>query len=173
MSEIHDSAAKRPGSRRPRYSPRVDLTAMVDLGFLLITFFMLVTMFTQMKSMQIHMPAAEKGEFPIKSDKLLTILLAKENLCFTYVGDKIDAAVRTDFSTNGIRSAIISRKEIIAKKFPEKPFLFVRVIPMPDCKYNNVIQALDEISICGVVSYAIIKPSEMDSLFLEGYQGEQ
>ena len=170
MSEIHDSAAKRPGSRRPRYSPRVDLTAMVDLGFLLITFFMLVTMFTQMKSMQIHMPAEEKGEFPIKSDKLLTILLAKNNLCLTYIGDKTEEAAKTDFSSNGIRSVIINRKEFIAKKFPEKPFLFVRIIPMPDCKYNNVIQVLDEISICGVVSYAIIKPTEKDSLLVQELQ---
>lgn len=164
MSELNAATKTRTGKSRP--SPRIDLTAMVDLGFLLITFFMLVTMFTQMKTMVINMPEDKTDNFPIKADKLLTLLIGKDQQYFTYAGEEIDSAVKTDFSAAGFRAALLDRKDFIAKKFPEKPFLFVRIKAMPESKYNDLIQALDEISICRIGTYAIIKPTTRDSIFL-------
>ncbi len=67
MAEMQtsDSGSHKKGSKKVRtkkMSTRVDLTAMVDLGFLLITFFMLATTMNKPKTMEVNKPAKEDKE---------------------------------------------------------------------------------------------------------------
>jgi biopolymer transport protein ExbD len=95
MAEMNtsDSGSHKKGSKKVRtkkMSTRVDLTAMVDLGFLLITFFMLATTMNKPKTMEVNKPAKEdkkdeKEEPPIKMSKTATLMLGARNRCYTYV----------------------------------------------------------------------------------------
>src|SRR6188472_247022 len=83
--------------RGKKMSTRVDLTAMVDLGFLLITFFMLATTFNKPKTMEVNKPAKEdekdkKEEPPIKMSKTASLMLGARDKLYAYVSpDEIDA----------------------------------------------------------------------------------
>lgn len=118
MSEVAQNNNK--GNKKGRVkkmSTRVDFTPMVDLGFLLITFFMLATTLNKPQTMEIAMPSKEKlaeaDQQKIKASRAVTILLGKENKVFYYEGTRendIDPVLnQTDFSPKGIRQFLISK----------------------------------------------------------------
>ena len=118
MSEVAQNNNK--GNKKGRVkkmSTRVDFTPMVDLGFLLITFFMLATTLNKPQTMEIAMPSKEKlteaDQTKIKASRAVTILLGKDNKVFYYEGTRendIDPVLnQTDFSPKGIRQFLISK----------------------------------------------------------------
>ncbi|MEI6677929.1 MAG: biopolymer transporter ExbD [Mariniphaga sp.] len=118
MSEVAQNNNK--GNKKGRVkkmSTRVDFTPMVDLGFLLITFFMLATTLNKPQTMEIAMPSKEKlaeaDQQKIKASRAVTILLGKDNKVFYYEGTRendIDPVLnQTDFSPKGIRQFLISK----------------------------------------------------------------
>jgi biopolymer transport protein ExbD len=107
--------------RSKKASTRVDLTPMVDLGFLLITFFMLATTLIKPQTMEINLPRNDKVEKKdqtlVKASKSITIILAKNNKIFYFFGDgKTDPVTKgptqvitTNFSKDGIRKMLLDR----------------------------------------------------------------
>jgi len=74
---------------RKKSSTRVDFTPMVDLGFLLITFFMLTTSMTKPKTMEIQKPdnkIKEEDRNKLKASQALTLILTKDNKIVYYLG---------------------------------------------------------------------------------------
>jgi biopolymer transport protein ExbD len=157
MADMHTSAP-----RKVRASPiRIDFTPLVDLGFLLITFFMLTTSLNQPFALPLVMPDVTSGvEEPIPESKALTLILGKNNQVFWYRGvtdPKLDSC---DFSA----------KKDVADRFGEKirpdgvatSSLVVLIKPTKNSVCQNVISALDEMSICGISKYALVELSEFD-----------
>lgn len=100
-----------------KVSTRIDFTPMVDLGFLLITFFMLTTTLIKPQTMEIAMPSKEKiteeEQTKVKASRAITIILGTNNKVFYYEGTRendMDPKVEvTDFSSRGIREYLIKR----------------------------------------------------------------
>jgi biopolymer transport protein ExbD len=125
MAEIASYHKKGTQKRRSRkLSTRVDFTPMVDLGFLLITFFMLATTLNKPQTMEIALPSKERaaGEEPsnIKASRAITILLGKDNLVYYYEGTKENEVdpdlIKTNFSPTGLRRFLLKRNyEVMAK----------------------------------------------------------
>ena len=117
--------------RSKKASTRVDLTPMVDLGFLLITFFMLATTLLKPQTMEINMPRNDKidkkDQTLVKDTRALTIILAKNNKIFYFFGlpyrnpkTGLDPDVKTtDFSKSGIRKVLLNRNADIVAKIKE------------------------------------------------------
>ena len=93
MAELAEKETKKKGKkkRRKKMSTRVDMTPMVDLGFLLITFFMLTTTFSKPQTMEINLPVKPKGEVTeeqenaLKASKAFNIIVDGENRLFWYL----------------------------------------------------------------------------------------
>ena len=125
MSEIIESGGgghgKHQKKRAKKHSSRVDMTPMVDLGFLLLTFFVLTTQFSKPKTMEIHMPVIPKDttkRMKIEDETALTLLLSekKEKIYYYYGKFKPDASIikTTDYSKEGVRKVFRDRnKEVI------------------------------------------------------------
>jgi biopolymer transport protein ExbD len=157
------------GKRAKKASTRVDLTAMVDLGFLLITFFMLATTMNKPKTMEINKPEPEdKKDKPadIKMSKTLTLMLGSRDKAYWYVSpDKIDATTNLeldsiDYSPNGVRRIVKRRQKEVQEQWGDKKELFVMIKPLPGSKLRNTVDVLDEMSINGVERYAILPPGD-------------
>lgn len=90
MAEIADSGGghgKGGKKRAKKQSTRVDMTPMVDLAFLLLTFFVLTSTFSKPKSMELSLPADPPPDFvPPEIKKGVTFLLTKDDRIFYYVG---------------------------------------------------------------------------------------
>ena len=161
--------------RGKKMSTRVDLTPMVDLGFLLITFFMLATTFNKPKTMEVNKPAKDdidkKDEPPIKMSKTASLMLGKGDKIYAYVSpDEIDATTQLqldsiDYSPQGLRKFIQKRQNEVQAQWGNKDELFIMIKPLPASSFKNIVDALDEMTINDVKRYAILEPNDpIDSL---------
>ena len=125
MAEIaKNHCIGRKKGRAKKLSTRVDFTPMVDLGFLLITFFMLATTLNKPQTMEIALPSKDKvqqeEQTKVKASNAVTILLGKANKVYYYEGTRengIDPVLKmTDFSPGGLRKFLIRRNyEVMVK----------------------------------------------------------
>jgi biopolymer transport protein ExbD len=139
-------------------STRIDLTPMVDLGFLLVTFFMLTTTFSKPQTMEINLPVKPKGEIKeedqnaLKASKAFNIILGKDNKLFWYIGlanEPIDGPNKTDYSADGIRKVLLEKNSTIKD-------MVVLIKPTDDAVYKNVVDILDEMNISNIKRYALV-----------------
>src|SRR5688572_21540731 len=115
---------KGPGVKKAKkLSTRVDMTPMVDLGFLLITFFVFTTTMSSPTALDLNMPKDikdPKDQTKAKESGALTILLGKNNHVFYYEGQlKMDAA-GNNFKTTTlkkIRDVIINKKKTVRANY--------------------------------------------------------
>lgn len=138
----------------------VDLTAMVDLAFLLITFFMLTTSLSKMNAMDIAKPddpgddSTSRTDYP--ASKTMTILLGKNNQLVYYRGEAGKSQMHVvNFSQ--IRNAILEQRALVAKDQTASPYkdLYVIIKPTNTSVYKNFVDILDEVQINKIKSYAI------------------
>jgi biopolymer transport protein ExbD len=157
MAEMDTSGGgghkKGPGVKKSKkLSTRVDLTPMVDLGFLLITFFIFTTTMAQPTAMRLFLPKdTDKPEEQnkVKASGALTIMLGKADQVYYYAGDDPTKIQATNFKD--IRGIIIDKK----KNTDEKDFVVV-IKPTPDATFKNTVDILDEMSINEVKRYAMV-----------------
>ena len=155
--EIKSSNSKKVSgvAKSKKKSTKVDLTPMVDLGFLLITFFIFTTTMTQTTSMNLNMPKDSKtveDYTNIKESGALTLLLGKENTIYYYY--RRNPATMQSTNYKEIRNIILEKK----KNTPADDF-FVIIKPNKEAIYKNAIAVLDEMNINDVTKYAMIDPS--------------
>lgn len=154
---------KGPGVKKAKkLSTRVDMTPMVDLGFLLITFFIFSTTMAQPTAMKLIMPKdTEKQEeqTKVKASGALTIMLGKSNGIYYYEGDDPTKIQATDYKK--VRDIVINKKKTT------KPEDFVVVIkPNDEANYQNVVAVLDEMTINEVKKFAMVPISPVENEIL-------
>ena len=177
MAELDTSGGgKHKGGkvRSKKASTRIDLTAMVDLAFLLITFFMLTTTLAKKKEMDLAMPdnSVKTAQLPVAATRTMTILLGSHNKVEWYMGETGKSAPTVDnFGKDGIRKALVENgKNVEATHAAPDNFMIVLIKPSDKSTYENLVAALDEMNITGVKSYAIVKilPIELGDLQKNG-----
>jgi len=169
MSEVQakaDSGGKGGKKRAKKMSTKIDMTPMVDLAFLLLTFFMLTTTFAKPNVMQLTMPVKKTDDVEdtkIKASQAMTILLGKDNKAYYYFGlnTPLDKTVPkpemkvTNFSANGIRQVLLTRQR-------QQPEPIILIKPTEDSKYRNMVDILDEMNITNQKKYALVKAPKDD-----------
>jgi biopolymer transport protein ExbD len=169
MAEMDTSGGhkkKGPGVKKAKkLSTRVDLTPMVDLGFLLITFFIFTTTMSEATAMRLFLPKdadKPKDQNLAKESGALTILLGKDDNVFYYEGI-LDKSASNWKSSNFSSGEDGIRAEIIRKKATTNDKDFVVVIkPSEECTYKNVVDILDEMSINVAKRYALVDISPVE-----------
>jgi len=169
MAELDTSGGgKHKGGkvRSKKASTRVDLTAMVDLAFLLITFFMFTTTLNKPKAMDLTMPdnSVQKSQLPVAATRSMTILLGAHNKLMWYMGEAGKSAPTVDsYGPNGLRKALIENgNQVAASHAAPDNFMIVLIKPSDQSTYENLVSALDEMSITNIKSYAIVKITQLE-----------
>ncbi len=178
MAELNtgDGGGKKGGKVRSKKSnSKVDLTAMVDLAFLLITFFMLTTTLSKPQSMPLGLPDKEDDKTkdkPIKVDenRTLTVLLGDNDKMVYYMGllaTPIAGAKDISYGKEGIRKELLKRKKSVVEYTGNKDKgLIVIIKPSKKSNYRNLVDILDEMAIVGVPSNAIVNDFSPEELKL-------
>jgi biopolymer transport protein ExbD len=146
-------------STAKKLSTKVDLTPMVDLGFLLITFFVFTTSLTQPSALNIIIPADGTGTVT-PENKTLNLVLAPDNKIHYYIGNEVGNQGCTDFSPNGVRQVIRFMQRTVAKKFGNKDETVILIRPANESSYMNLVDILDEILIANIKKYALMDPAD-------------
>jgi len=176
-----DSGHKKgPGVKKAKkQSTRVDMTPMVDLAFLLITFFIYTTTMATPSTLKLSMPKDEKDEknlTEVKQSGALTVMLGKGDQVYYYEGELLpDASNFLSTNFKGIRDVIINKKKTVMsihrhdggcqkiweknngdqKSCLDKDFMVI-IKPNEEATYKNTVDILDEMKINAVQRYAII-----------------
>jgi len=173
MANIELQAAESRGTkRRVHPGPSIDMTPMVDLGFLLITFFIFTTTMSDKTTIKLYMPH-EGDPTPTGESKVLTVLLGKNNQVYAYEGGFEKAAreqrvMSTSYNeANGIGQRIREKQRQLIKTKDGKESLLFLIKPTRQSTYKNVVDALDETTINGVKRYLLVEPSPEENQFLK------
>ncbi|RPD49546.1 biopolymer transporter ExbD [Hymenobacter sediminis] len=176
MAEIQAASAPRSGKpRATKKAFRLDMTPMVDLAFLLLTFFMLTTTFAKPTVMEIGMPSKKPTLEPDNkvSEKQAMTLILGENGKVRYFFGLNEAAVNpatprpvlhtTDLSADGLRQVLLQRQR-------QQPAPVVLIKTQPGTKYQYLVDALDEMNITDQKKYALVELNRSDEELLKGQQ---
>lgn len=167
MAELNSTPEKSGGRRAIRRIPaRVDLTAMVDLAFLLITFFMLTTVLTKPRVMPLAMPVTGPSGF-VPETGTMTVCLGKNNQSVWYMGMAANPLTEPKQANYGkeLGAAIAAKVTEVFKRTGKG--LFVIIKPSDHSVYNNLVETIDELHTEGVPSYAIARIAPEDIGFLK------
>ena len=158
--------------------PKIDMTPMVDLGFLLLTFFILTTSMTDFKVMEVVKPPIIETTIkapPVPASRCMTIILDKENEVFWYQGVDQPELHLTNFSkTGGIRDAIIHNIQKLRDnpKFNDKSMMFL--IKFSDkSNYKNMVDIIDEMSVMSQKHYAIVDLTKDEIEMIDEYRKQK
>jgi len=179
---------KKGGGKTKKKSTKVDMTAMVDVAFLLLTFFVLTATMSNSSVMELTMPPKvddpkdeEDTRKKILEDKIMTIILDDDDKIKYFVGITEPEVVTTGFQDTGIRKAI--QDHIYAKKMQLglplckevnnvglnegkcwDPIFVIK--PKNVSRYKNLVDVLDELAILQAPKFAIDKYTDADSLVI-------
>ena len=159
MNQAPSGGDKEKKIQSKKMSTRIDMTPMVDLAFLLLTFFMLATTFNKPQTMEITMPDKPKEEDnqPLVNEKrVLNLLLAGDDKIYWYVGLSDPDAATTDYSSRGIREVLITQNGAIKD-------MVVLIKPTDKSTYQNLVDILDEMQITNISRYALVEPAPEDA----------
>lgn len=166
------------GKRSKKISTRIDMTPMVDLGFLLITFFILATTLAKPTTMEINMPVKDPTiePPPVKASRTVTVILGKYDKIYWYNGEnnppaKVIPVLNTvDFGPSGIRKVLMDEDKRVRTTFTmsneKDKGVIVLIKPLSASKYKNVVDILDEMKIAGIYTYAIVDVAPEDYALL-------
>lgn len=194
MAEVEQSSdsghGKKGGPKSKKKSTKVDMTAMVDVAFLLLTFFVLTATMSNNAVISLTLPPKIEEEDPnidqkykkMREDKIMTIVLGKKDTIKYYVGAANEETMleNTNYSPSGIRDVLLEHinkgpsqnipmcKDVNDQGINEgrcwDPIFVVK--PRDESRYKNLVDILDEFAITEANKYAIDQFTKADSIFL-------
>ena len=161
MAEIINTQKQTKGKRFVKKSTRVDLTPMVDLGFLLITFFVFTTTMSTTKAMATPNEDAKITD-DICESCVITVLPAGNNKLYYYEGSEKNAVYKsTTYGADGLRTLLVNKKRMVAE-LQRDTILIIK--PGVASTFKNLINIIDESSICLYKRYYLDKTSSSDEI---------
>lgn len=171
MAEIENQTNQRKLSSKYLHKKniRVDLTPMVDLGFLLITFFIFTTTLAKPTVMKLYMPDDKNGPGdPVCASCVLTVFPAKDNSILFYEGDAGPNTVlkKSNYSEDGIRQVILQKKKSVMMVRGTLDDFVLIIKPLPESSFQNFVDLLDEVAINNVKHYYISDADKNDEAII-------
>jgi biopolymer transport protein ExbD len=159
MADINILPANKAKAVNHRYSTRVDMTPMVDLGFLLITFFIFTSVVIKPTALKLLLPA-DGVSTPVPESKTITILPDSNNTIICYEGiagkNPVIHYFKTNDADNAFRNFILEKRRMM-----NNPDSLIAVIkPSDKSDYGQLMKVLDEMTICEIKRHALA-PQDM------------
>ena len=173
MAEMDTSSGgghkKGPGVKKgKKLSTRVDLTPMVDLGFLLITFFVFTTTMSKPTAMSMNEPKDDpENQLKVKNSGAMTILLGKADQVYYYYGELVAETISEQLKSSNFKEI----RELISAKKKATPLGDLMYIIKADkeATFKNAIDILDEMTVTAVPPghYAEVDITDTESMLIQ------
>ena len=153
-SRSHAKHAKK--RKKKRVGIRIDMTPMVDVAFLLLTFFMLTTVFNKPQTMELNLPPDEKVTVEVAESSLLTLRVDKDGEIFWNIGS--EPLQKLPFTE--LRSSLIQRNQA-------NPKLITLVKVDRDANYKTMVDVMDELNLANVTRFSLAPMTDKDKQMME------
>lgn len=172
MAELNNNPKPTTGKkvRVRKMAPKVDLTAMVDLAFLLITFFMLTTSLNKPHSLDVAVPDKSDTFMPPTDidERRVVSLIIDEGIFNWYRGDianPLQAGDKDGTQLDDMREILLSLKDKVMKDTQGKDMI-VLIKPTQNSRTQDIINTLDEMKITNIKRYMISKTNNLEENIL-------
>lgn len=149
------------------------MTPMVDLGFLLITFFIFTSTMSTPATMDLFMPKdtdKDEEQNKAKESGALTVMMSKDNHVYYYEGQLLPDASNfksTNFDPeSGIRKVIMDKK-----RSTNTEDLVIVIKPGKEATYKNTVDILDEMTINEVKRFALVDITDVEEQLIAATEG--
>lgn len=161
-------------SKNRKGAPRIDFTPMVDLGFLLITFFVMTSRLSEPFVTDIQMPVEGGSPTEIPDFTAMTIYLGDAHNLFYFTGkqamnNEFDKLQQTSFQSTGIRAALMAHKMNVRKCIESglkgssvRDFPFIIIKAGKESHYSDIVDLLDELAISNMPNYALVDMNDKE-----------
>ncbi len=153
-----DHGGKKKGKKKhakKRQGVRVDMTPMVDVAFLLLTFFMLTTVMRKQQTLEINLPPNNETKVDIAESNLLTILVNQDDSVFYSTGtEKPQPIVFNSLENYLLKQAAQNSKLVILLKFDRKS------------KYHMMVDVIDKLNLAKLQRFSIAPMTDADKKLL-------
>lgn len=153
MAAIDNNSDKR--------SLRIDFAPMVDLGFLLITFFIFTTKLTEAKAFKLNVPDDSIVDIPTNTiaSGTITLQLKGNGVVDYYEGfeqNPIEKGTLSLYAQNSVRTHLIDKRNRILQKLGTDSNYVVLIEPTAKTSYKEVVDVLDEMQILAINKYVLL-----------------
>jgi biopolymer transport protein ExbD len=145
------SHGKKKRKKGKRLGIRIDMTPLVDVAFLLLTFFMLTTSMARPQTMEINLPPDENVKVEIAESNLLTLRVNEKGEVFYNIG--MEGAQKMEFS---------KLRGYVRDQGQQKPKLVTLVKIDPKAKYETMVNIMDELNQADMQRFSVAKMTEQD-----------
>ena len=156
MAQIEDNNRNKSKRYSANKSIRVDLTPMVDLGFLLITFFILTTTLSEPTIAKLVLPKDVKINRPVKNSAVLTLELTRNDSVEYFEGQLKKNATGDYCSFKNLRGVIQQKQKEVASVLGDRKETIILIYAEAESTYKNFMDVMDEIQINDVSHYYVM-----------------
>jgi biopolymer transport protein ExbD len=161
-ADVVESKSHTKGKKKKkRVGIRIDMTPMVDVALLLLTFFMLTTVFSKPQAMELNLPPNDKG-VEVAASLLLTLRVAPNFEIYWSMGDKDSELKKVAFKE--LRPLLVERLRTIPK-------LITLVRIDREAKYNDMVEIIDELNLANITKFSIAPIKDGDKKLLKKAMG--
>jgi len=172
MAEINTDQKQKGGEKGlvkkgKKMSTRIDMTPMVDLAFLLLTFFLLATTFIKPQVMNLILPEKNQdnsNQPKVNEKNVMSIVLEGDNKVYWYIGLTNAQVNETNYADTGLRKVVQEQSKANEK-------LTILIKPADASTYENLVTTLDEMAINNIQKYVLDEYRDEDKALIQGFTG--
>ncbi|MDW8466767.1 MAG: biopolymer transporter ExbD [Chloroherpetonaceae bacterium] len=177
--ESQSTRKKGKKKKRKRLGFTLDMTPMVDVAFLLLTFFMLTTTFAKPNTMEVNLPSKDMSEVKVAELNVLTIRVTEGDKAYWNIGfdepkpfELYDKSGEKPTISNEFRNILKTESEKIRQRVGEDVMAIVLKFDKK-AQYRNLVDVLDELNILQYRRFSIADYTEQDAAEIEKVSGTQ
>ena len=163
-AEVAESKSHAKGKKKKtkRAGVRIDMTPMVDVAMLLLTFFMLTTVFNKPQTMELNLPPDDNVQVEVAASTLLTVRIAPNMTIYWSMGN--EPTVLKKVTINELRPLLVERLRSIPK-------LITLVQIDRDAKYNDMVDIMDELNLANITKFSFAPMKDADKKLIANVAG--
>jgi biopolymer transport protein ExbD len=138
------------------------MTPMVDVAMLLLTFFMLTTVFSKPQTMELNLPPDEKQTVEVAASLLLTVRVAPNLAIYWTMGNEPTALKKIGFK---------ELRPLLIDKLRDNPKLITLVQIDREAKYNDMVDVIDELNLANITRFSIAPMTDKDKQLIAKVAG--
>ena len=156
------SHAKGKKKKKKRAGVRIDMTPMVDVAMLLLTFFMLTTVFNKPQTMELNLPPDDKVQVEVAASLLLTVRIEPNMAIYWSMGNEPTALKKITFK---------ELRPLLIDKLKNNPKLITLVQIDREAKYDDMVNIMDELNLAEITKFSIAPMQEADKKLIAKVAG--
>ena len=156
-----EERGRRAKRKRKRLGFHIDMTPMVDVAFLLLTFFMLTTTFGKANTMEINIPP-ESSEIKIAETNVMTFRVVQDGYVYWSIGEASPRKLRL-YDEEGAMSLGKEVRQMLSQQTRANSKLVIVVKISDKAKYKYLVDLIDEFNMMKIDRFSLDDFTDADA----------